>query len=193
MAASDTYRSQIRSAVRGLWSGALSLAQFREAMQSAIRRGLTRAWREGAAKCGVAANELSADELDALAKAVEDEYGYIGNFAGAVREQDKLGGGKLQPLFDRAELWANRYPDIVNRAQVMACGDKKLEWILGPTEEHCADCSKYNGRVYRASTWAKADIRPQHSGLACHGFQCLCRFEPTDKKLTRGKPPGMTG
>lgn len=188
-----TFRSSIRQAVRGLWNGALSQKQFEDALASAIKRNLTNAWNEGALECGISAEELTEDERRARDAFLEEQAGYAANFGEAIRTNDKIAGGKLDPLYVRAEMWVNRYKDARNRAKVMACADEKLEWVLGPTEEHCSDCSRYDGKVYRASTWAKYDIRPQSPRLACHGFRCQCRLDKSDKKLTKGKPPRMTG
>lgn len=184
----DTYRASLRAAVRGLWKGILTPKQFREAMTSTINRRLTQAWAEGAKECGIKPADYTEEEKVALRVALENELEFITEFSEAI-----TGAEKLEPLFRRADMWVNRYRDFKNRAKVLACSDKKLQWVIGPTEQHCKDCSGYNGKVYRGSVWAKKDIRPQHPNLSCHGFRCLCQLTPTDKALTRGGPPGMTG
>jgi len=183
------FRASVRSSVRGLWSGALSHSQFNSALSSAIKRNLTNAWLEGAKVCGVLADELSEDETSALVEFIAEQIGYISGFASAIREGDKVSKGKLQPLFERAEMWVNRYNDTRERAKSLACGNKKLIWQVGLTE-HCRDCSGYNGKVYRANIWG--EIRPQSSCLACGGFRCQCKREVTDKRATRGKPVPMS-
>jgi hypothetical protein len=189
----SNFRSGVRSSVRGFWNGSLSRSQFKDALASVIKRNLTNAFNEGAKECGIAASELTDDELSSRDDFIEEQIGFIGGFADAIREGDKVSGEKLQPLFDRAEMWVNRYKDIRNRAKVTTCKDAKLEWRLGATERHCADCSGYNGKVYRASLWAESDIRPQHPRLSCHGYRCLCTLVKTDKRASQGKPKGMTG
>jgi len=184
-------RSGVRSAVRGMWSGALSASQFSEAMKSVLSRQLQVAWLEGALDCGIQADELSEDEVKTRDAFISEQNGYVSDFGSAIREQDKASGGKLQSLFGRAEMWVNRYGDAKERAKQLACADQKLVWVIGPTERHCRDCSKYDGKVYRGSTWG--DIRPRHPDLACHGYRCKCRRDPTTKRASRGKPLGMTG
>lgn len=188
----SAFRSSVRSAVRGLWSNSLSQSQFKSALSSAISRHLQTAWSEGAKECGIAVDELSEEETKARDAFIDEQKSFVSDFGDAIRGSDKIGKGKLQPLFGRAEMWVNRYADARNRAKTLACGDSKLLWTVGPTE-HCRDCLKYNGRVYRASMWTKYEIRPQSSRLACHGFRCQCQLSKTDKQLTKGVPPRMTG
>lgn len=182
----SSYQASLRAATRGFYKGVLSRSQFASAMKSAIQRGLTQAFIEGARNCGVSQNELTDKETQVLTEAIASELEHISDFADGIKDSNKLA-----TVFGRLELWANRYTDVLNQAKVIACKDSKLEWRIGPTERHCRDCSKYDTRVYRGSTWG--DIRPQSPSLACHGYRCKCKLNPTDKGLTRGKPPGMTG
>lgn len=183
----QTFRRSIRAAVRGLWNGSLSIAQFGEAMQSAIKRNLTNAWTEGAAECDIAGDELSDEEIKARDEFIEGQYGYIGGFAGAIREGDKISGEKLQPLFLRAEMWINRYGEVRNQAKAMACADGKLEWRTNVRcREHCSSCSRLSGKVKRGSYWNKT-ILPRSRDLECGGFRCCCELVPTDKPLSKGR------
>lgn len=189
----SSYRDAIRSAVRGLWSGATGSGQFYVQMSETIQRRLTQAWYEGAAAVGVQPDELSDGERAALAQAIAEEKTYIAPFSSEIGIGSKIVGGKLQPLLDRAELWPRRYNDVRNRAMTMARADAKLQWQMGLTKEHCVDCLRYHGRVYRASAWLKSGARPQHRDLSCHGFHCLCKFTPVSLPCTRGRVPAMTG
>ena len=186
-----SFRRGVRSAIRGLWSGGLSRSQFNSSLSTVIKGELTSAWTEGAKECGITAEELTEDELKARDAFIKEQQGYVSGFGGDIREVDKLNKGKLNPLFERAEMWVNRWNDAKNQGKLLACKNKKITWIIGPTESHCPDCSKYNGKIYRASNWG--DIRPQHPNLACHGYRCLCSFQVTDKRVSRGKPEAMTG
>lgn len=181
-----TYRDSIRSAVRGLYRGVLTKPQFKNAMTSAIRRGVIQAWNEGAKDCDIAPDELSDDEVKAQVNFIDEQVGFVGDFADSIKDAEHL-----DPMLGRAELWANRYNDARNQAKGMACSDRKLVWNIGPSEKHCRDCSKYDGRVYRGKTWG--EIRPQSSNLACHGFRCQCQLNSTSGRANKGKPPRMTG
>lgn len=187
----SAFRKSVRQAVRGLWSGAISRAQFKSAMASALRRNLSVAWVEGARECGIEVTELTDEELKARDAFIKEQEDFVSGLADGVREGDRASGGKIADLLGRAELWVNRYNDARNRGKQLACADKKLKWQIGPTEQHCRDCSKYNGRVHRGSVWG--EIRPQSASLACHGFRCKCQLVPTTERATGGKPPRMTG
>jgi hypothetical protein len=102
-----------------------------------------------------------------------------------------LGAPTLEQLLARAEVWANRWSEVRAQAQLLACGDRKLRWDLGPREEHCVSCSFLNGRVYRASTWEANGVYPQARGdvLACHGYRCGCAFTVTTEQITPGPFP----
>lgn len=189
----ENYRRGLRAAVRGLWLGALDRAQFWDAMSSTINRGITSAWHAGAADCGIAADELSPEEKAALQKAIDYEHLWIGGFANTIGENTKARGGKLTPLFSRAEIWIGRWEGTRTAARVMACKDKKLVWTLGPTE-HCNSCTRLAGQVRRASFWNDKGILPRVHGadyLDCQGFRCQCTLQPTDEPLSRGRLPKL--
>jgi len=186
------FRGAIRSAVRALWNNEWSLSDFLEQMSDAIDRYYEFAWQEGAAAVDVTPEERTDEEQIALYRQMSEALPHISGYAQAIIDGGKANGGALGPLLDRAELWVKRYNEVRNLAMQMAKRDAKLEWVIGPTEEHCPDCSKYNGRVYRASVWG--EIRPQHRSLKCHGYQCQCEFVPNSRyPATPGKPPRMTG
>jgi hypothetical protein len=187
----DAYQRNLRSAVRGLWSGVLDFDQFFSAMSSAITRGLTGAWHEGALECGIKPDELSSEEEKALSERIVKERSYIAGFGDAIETNSKTNDGQLTPLFRRLNMWTNRYLDVTNQAKSMACADLKGQWRIGPTEKHCKSCSGFNGRVYRFSTWARNNALPQGKNLACHGFRCLCEILITDAPITRGKFPAQ--
>jgi len=189
----STYRSGFRAAIRGLWSGVMDRGQFWDAMSANIVIGLKAAWTAGAAECGIAFDELTADELNALQKAIDYEHLWIGGLANTIEENSKVKGGKLAPLFARIEIWIGRWEGIVSQARTMACGDKKLKWETGPTE-HCDSCKKLDGKVKRASWWNDNGILPRVHGawyLDCKGFRCECTLEQTDDPLSRGRMPSL--
>lgn len=185
------YGRGVRAAVRGLWSGALNQGDFIAAMFATLERGFEMAWREGAAECGIQPDERTEDEQAALFRMLAENIGYLPSFAAFIERVSRAQGGKLGALWPRTELWINRYKEVQNLAKTMACANQKLIWVFGQTEEHCRSCSRLAGKVKRASTWAAADIRPQHPDLECGGWRCDCRLEPTDQRLSPGPLPNI--
>lgn len=188
------YGVDIRSSVRGLWRGDIGRASFFDGMMSTIRRGMRKAWLEGAATCGISDySELTVAEVSALSELVRSQYGYLVGFADSIEDGSRDNGGKLGPHIDRSELWTRRYNEAFERGRAMACADKKLKWVLGETE-HCSSCLKLAGKVKRASYWADRGIFPAVPGaryLECRGYRCGCNFEETDDPLSRGPLPGL--
>lgn len=190
----------IRAVVRGYWSGALDEFGFVDSMISAINRGFTQAWNEGAAECGIQPDELSQDEKDALQRFINDQTGHIFNYGRDIairrdvhQQSPRDPAGKLDPLLSRAELWINRYNEASQRAKSMACADKKMKWVLGEAE-HCASCLKLDGKIKRMSFWTERGIIPQVAGaeyLECKGFRCQCNLEETTDKLSPGPLPRL--
>lgn len=190
----NDYRSGIRSAIRGLWRGAIDRAQFEDVMARVIRRGLGFAFAEGAAQNGIKPDEYSGAEVLALQDAIDSENQHVTGLAVDVEAGSKVNGGKLEPLFARSELWIARYEDLVIRAKTLTGGDKKLKWVLGRTEKHCGSCSKLNGKVKRASWWSENGILPRVPGaeyLECQGYRCDCNLEETTEPLSRGAMPRL--
>ncbi len=189
MAGIDQYRKSLRSAVRGLWSGVLTLPQANNAFEGSIERRITQAWNEGALECDIEIDELTGTELIARDDFISTQIGFMPQFLTDVVAKNKNSGGKLRPQLTRVELWVNRYNEAVNQSKTLACADQKGQWFLGPTEEHCRSCNGFNGRVYRFSVWRANGAVPQSENLACSGFNCLCEIRPTNKPITRGRFP----
>lgn len=193
----DQYGVSIRGNVRALWAGVVDIDQFMVAMRATVRRGLTLAWHEGAAECGIKPDELTDKEEQALEAAVRSEYSYIFAFGEYIEANNKASKGLLQDLYGRVSLWVNRYLDVTNRAKVMACRDQKLEWRLNQvrgTKESCDSCQKLAGQVRRGSTWERLGVRPQsppNRKLACGGWKCGCGLVVTDKPVSRGRLPTL--
>lgn len=189
----DNYRRGIRSAVRGLWAGVLDRSQFEAAMRDAIDNRFYQAFLEGAAECDIKEDEITTAEWTVLEQAISEEFMFIAGFADAIQSKDKASGGKLAPLYTRVDSWVKRYNDLRNRAKVLACKDKKLEWIVN-SRETCGDCIRLEGQVRRASVWQDNDLRPQHPKLECMESAggvsvCLCELKPTDKPASKGPLP----
>jgi len=186
------YARNIRGAVRSLWSGAMDYDQFFDLMMSTIRSGLRRNWYFGASQCGIAPSELSPMEKASLEGAIASEISRIGSFADAIEQGSKANGGKQGVQLVRASLWSSRALDIQNRARLMACADKKLKWVRGPTSDSCRTCIAMDGKVKRGSYWESHGPHPQapiNSTIECEGWRCLCNLVPTDDPMSKGPLP----
>ncbi len=183
----------LRNLTRSLWSGKIDVVIFLAIMAFVIRRGFTAAWRQGAAAAGVDFNELTPAEIGALEGEISVDLGNLSSLALDIAGNTRLLGGALAPLLGRVEMWTNRIGEIRSFALRQAAGNQKLMWVWNPLKEHCDDCLKYNGRVYRASVWDAAGIRPRSAELACGGWKCGCSFVVTDNHAMPGRPPAPTG
>ena len=188
----QNYRMDIRAVVRGLWAGTFDYFQAWEQMDMAIRRGLRFAWQDGSEECGIRPSDWTPEERQALQRAIARELGYVDGFLTAIEKGSKANGGKLGPLMGRAESWITRYLDIRHQAMVTACANRSMVWRLGSTKDHCRDCLRYEGRVYRAKTWRKWGAMPQSRSLECRGYRCQCTLALTDEPCTPGHPPKPT-
>jgi hypothetical protein len=177
-----------------LWTDTTDFDGFFEAMVVAIERHITLAWHTGAKDCGVLPDELTRDERIRLQQSINYEKQWITGLGLTIEENSRANGGKLGPLFNRIEVWIGRWEGTRDEARAMACRDKKLKWVLGPTEESCRSCLSLNGKVKRASWWAEMGILPRvHNApyLECGGWRCLCELVPTNERASPGPMPGL--
>lgn len=188
----DSYRSNIRAAVRGLWNGYTNYFDFLDQMSLAIERCFTQAWYEGAKIYGINPSELSVEEINRLTLEVNKEVSYINGFIQSILSNSRALGGRLESLFSRADLWVSGYNRIRILASTYAAKDQKQEWVYGDAK-HCRDCLTYNGKVYRASVWRKHGIYPRMYELECRGYNCKCQLVPTNKPANKGYPPRPKG
>ena len=192
------YGLGVRSAARGLLKGVYDESQFAGLMVDIVEGGLSRAFRQGLKQAGVPPGDLLTPaylpERLALDGLINENMSSLFTFSGYIlqRKAKYYDEGKKQlaltQVFTRALLWSNQYDKARVKAFTMASGDQKMIWGLGPTE-HCDSCLKFDGRVYRASTWAKHNALPKSGRLCCTGRNCLCFLEPTDLPITKGRFP----
>jgi hypothetical protein len=187
------YGRRVRGLAHGLWSGDIGSAEFVPAMVDVISRNYEIAWQEGARQCGIGPADRSLAEADRLRREVIADEGRIMGYNDYIVAHSKALGFKYSAVVSRAELWANRYNSMVTLAQVTSCADKKMVWYYGATEQHCNDCLSYEGKVYRASVWAKWGAIPRSHSLECGGWRCDCRLGITEAPLTPGHPHRPTG
>lgn len=179
---------------RHLWSASLAyfrdgdLSMFLDGFIDEIRNQLTRAFNQGARDVGVDSSEFTADDKYHLEGWINSEYNYVLNLAQAIQDLRMTGVAEEQfrtSIRWRIDLWANRFNEVVNEARVYFGGKVRLQWQLGPTAEHCPQCSALAGIVAFASEWDQLLVRPQHPPnphLGCHGWRCHCSLVPVDRR-----------
>jgi len=162
-----------------------------------VRIGLRNAWRDGAKECGIEFSELTPEELSAMNQVIAREESRVFPFMDWIDLNSKANGGKFRPVQARADMWALRYDDVVTRAKLMACADQKLRWTINAVrvvKENCKSCLKLDGKVKRASYWARENVHPQqppNPNLECGGWLCGCGLVQTDEPLSRGPLPRL--
>lgn len=179
----EYYVNTIKGYVRDLYRGDIEEFDFVGQMADLVQQQLTRAWREGMRDNGLDPDADMEDKWqEILDGIILSEYDFVDGFAADIvsyRDQQL----DWQPLLSRAELWANRYNDVVNQS-IITTKEQKLIWIYGDTD-HCDTCLRLNGIVAFASEWEEADIRPQSNNLQCGGWRCQCTLIPTANRHTR--------
>lgn len=185
-----SFRIRIQALFREYYRGTIeSRFNFVDLMYSAITKGYREAWLEGAKESGIRSlDELTPEEQMTLQGLINTDFSYVLGVAEYIEtrpHEDE--SAEISNLYDRAELWVNRYNAIKAQAQTMSAADKKYRWVYGDTE-HCATCNALSGRVYRGSVWA-VNVLPQSRRLDCGGWRCQCRLEETTDRVTPGRFP----
>ncbi len=186
---------QIRASARILWRGddPNALFNFVDSLNSAVRRGYAQAWTEGAKTCGILPADRTIEEELVLNEYISIAQQRIMPLAEFISANSRANGGKWDSLQPRLNIWIQRYNEVRERAKSMACADSKAKWHYGDTVAHCRDCSAVVGKVYRLSVWDKYGWIPGSRELACGGWHCDCKREPTDEPVTPGRPPAIKG
>jgi hypothetical protein len=182
----EYYIRALRRAVLNFFRMDMDAFEFIDEMVRLIDGQFTRAWNEGAREVGVDPKDMDEEDLAILQDRKDQEQEYILGFASDI-ETARIEQAPITPLYNRVEMWANRYNEVKSDAMIHFGGKKKLEWQLGSTEQHCETCSQLNGIVAWAKEWEQSGIHPQGAPnglLECGGWKCDCRLGVTDKRRT---------
>ena len=185
------FRLSLRSEVRRYWSGDVEKGDFIFNFNSAIERGFRRAFRIGAAECGIKPESYTDEMRSALQRKINEQFIHILSMANGIVA--KIEKGKLGDAFRKIEIWIARYGELKQLGTVLACGNEKLKWVLGAAE-HCKSCVKLSGKVKLASFWNKKGILPRVAGasyLDCKGYNCKCSLVPTNDPISKGSLPSL--
>jgi hypothetical protein len=189
----NTYRTALRAVIRGVWQGEMGYLQALDAFTSAVRRHFTQAAISGAKENGVTFPEFSEKELNYLNSRIFDELQYVPGFINTVMLNPK-GVAPIDSYFNRIDQWVSRWGEVRKRLQIMTAGNKKFLWKMDPGKEHCIDCLRLHGKVFRASVWESVNAYPNSPSLSCGlGGKCGCLLEETSAPLSKGRPPKLVG
>lgn len=193
----EYYRRNAERLARSLYRGEVTQDDFEYSLLDLMDAQLDRAWAEGMRANGLDPKADMTPEMDAdLERFKNDELEHIPEFSAAIVQaaQDDATndtpGLSMPAMVARADLWAQRYPDIVNTAILLTAEpDNRLEWVYGDTE-HCGTCAALNGIVASAQEWDASGYQPQsppNERLECGGWRCACTLQPTEKRRTRNR------
>ncbi len=183
------YATALRAAVYGLWAERIYDTDFIGMVEAALFRYLPLAYEEGAASLGIRKDEITDAERNTITVLLFQQLTYIPGWAAFVQAHNKSSGTLLGALAYRTTLWVNAYNRFYTLGQISARNDPKLIWRLGPTKDHCHDCSRIAGKVKRRSQWEASGWRPQGSNLECRGYHCKCEWEVTTEPMSKGRLP----
>ena len=181
----DFMERTIRRYILGVYRGQIGF-EFLDLMASLIEQQFTRAYNQALRDEGIEMDDQFQHHLDML---IINQFPFVDGLFDDIL-QAVVDESPVEPLLSRADLWANRYNEVVNEAhlEIARRFGGKLVWRLGATEEHCATCAALNGIVAFGVDWDAAGLHPQGAPndlLECGGWRCDCALEPTTERRTR--------
>lgn len=178
----EFFRRQVAGLIRGLYNGDVVRSEFLDIMANVIQGQLTQAYHAGMQDAGLMPEEITSRMSQQLETFIVNEYPFVDRLANEILNARAL-GNPVEPLTQRAQLWANRWNEVFNAAKIAVSEEfgMKMIWLVGATE-HCVTCITLNGKVAFASEWQQAGLRPQSQDLACSGYNCQCQLIPTEKR-----------
>ncbi len=127
------------------------------------------------------------NELVTLNKIRVDEFGYLEGFL-----DDIEAGAGVMDYERRMNLYGNAVREAYWAAWVMAdmSPDRRIDWVLHPTADHCASCVKMTeGGPYSPQRFMETGLFPQSGALDCT-TNCKCHLHERrpGKKPIRSDP-----
>jgi len=179
------FRADLRSAVRdGLKpkSGSI-LARVRKI----VRDGIGDAYVAGLAECGVAFDDMDADDALAIVELTNEQLSHVADFCKAIREArgDK---SAERAIMERVELWTASVEAAGEAGKASGCGDELMRFELDPTradsKESCATCRRLLGKTMRRSEIVKRGllIAPGNRNYECGCWNCPHIWVPVRRK-----------
>lgn len=171
--------------IKDLYYGEITKDEFDGRMFDLIDDQMRRAFNEGMRKNGL---DPVANMTDAWRQIYQDktlsQVEFIDKFSRDIlNNADQVAG--YDKLLERANMWSNQYPAMVNEAKLVTAYPKdRYQWHLGATEEHCSTCAALDGQIHSAQWWLDSGYHPgnpPNPALECGGWRCDCTLEYTDE------------
>lgn len=177
----DYYLQTLRGLIRSVYNGDLG-GGFIDIMANLIQGQLTQAFQQAIDESGL---DWTAELREAVEGMILSEYTHVDGFYRDIVDA-RVDGTPIDPLLQRAVMWANRWNDAYNYALQLIASifGQKMMWIYGDAD-HCNTCLSLNGIVAFASEWEQLNVRPQsppNGHLECGGWNCQCRLVVTDQR-----------
>lgn len=139
------------------------------------------AYTEGMKEGGIDDPEAEISDADeaAIDAWVSQQLGFVDGFAAdaaATRKADDRPAAQAS-ILRRLQMWIASLRDIGSQGKASALKNMMVTWVYGDTVEHCATCSKLEGKRHRLSWFMDRGYLPQQNGsetLECGGWNCLC-------------------
>lgn len=185
---------------RALWdytrkfhSGTMDVSTFLDKFIVLVEDQARRAWNEGMRNVGLDPAQITINQRAHLQEIINREFNHVLDYASAIEDLKKE-GKPVDQLRARCDLWANRYPNIVNEAMAYCAPHDRYRWQYGDTVQHCSTCAAMNGIVATGVQWRASGILPQsppNPRLECGGWRCRCQLVPTTDPLTETGIPAV--
>lgn len=172
---------------------AMNRRRFGLVARALIAKYARRAYEDGLKDGGVE-DGMDDDDLRDVATYTAQQSAFVTDIGAVLFRGDGISDAQAD---QKPELWFNKsiYP-AYERGRLSADKNGLYEWTLGRTEQHCETCLTLNGQRHRMKDYAKRQLLPRSSALACGGWLCDCKLTKSEGRA-RGRWPaagtkGMT-
>lgn len=150
-----------------------------------IAKYARRAYEDGLKDGGVE-DGMDDEDLAEVAKYTATQSGYVSDIGAVLFRGDGISDAQAA---QRPGMWFSKsiYP-AYERGRISADKNGLYEWTLGRTELHCSTCLTLNGQRHRMKEYAKRELLPRSSKLACGGWLCDCKLSKSEGRA-RGRWP----
>jgi len=139
------------------------------------------AFQDGLEDGGVKDGVLDDEDEAEFARILASQNAYVNNFA-----KDAAALSDTQAAV-KPEMWWKSVELFYDAGRRSADRNGMYEWVLGATEEHCADCTRLNGQIHRMKDWVRKRWTPKSDRLECGGYFCDCRLVKRESVRAQGK------